>query len=292
MADSHFQTTIAGSVAVEGYGYWSGRDVRVEFRPADIDTGIVFVRADMPGCPRIPARVENRAETPLRTTLRFGSAGVGMVEHIMATLAGLQIDNCEVWTNEAEMPGCDGSSLAFVKAIDSLGIVRQGAIRKRIFVTEPTRVGDDRGWMEAKPAEDDLLTLEYMLDYSCRTKAIGSQTLRLNLTPDVFRTELAPCRTFLLKSEADYLLANGLGQRASYSDLLVFGDSGPIKNELRFEDECVRHKMLDMVGDLALAGCSLVGEFVANRTGHRLNGELVYKMVVNEQGCQMLRHSA
>ena len=106
------QRTLAGTAVVEGFGYWSSRDVRLEFRPAPVDTGIVFVRKDLDGSPRIPADVAHRVEVPRRTTLQCGEARVDMVEHVMAALAGLQIDNCEVWTNEPEMPGCDGSSEA------------------------------------------------------------------------------------------------------------------------------------------------------------------------------------
>ena len=111
------QQTIAATAVVKGVGYWSSRDVRVEFRPADPDTGLVFVRDDLPGCPRIPATIAHRTDCPLRTNLRAGQAGVDMVEHVMAALAGMQIDNCEIRVNQAEMPGCDGSSLPFVTAL-------------------------------------------------------------------------------------------------------------------------------------------------------------------------------
>ena len=123
------QRTIASPAVTAGVGYWSGRDVRVEFRPAAADTGIVFVRADLPDCPRIPAVVQHRVEIPRRTALRRGKASVEMIEHIMAALAGLQIDNCELWVDQAEMPGCDGSCLPFVEAISAAGIVEQNAVR-------------------------------------------------------------------------------------------------------------------------------------------------------------------
>ncbi len=125
------QQTIAAPVTVEGVGYWSGEDVRVEFCPAPIDTGIAFVRADLPGAPRVPATVYHRVEIPRRTTLRCGEAGVEMIEHVMAALAGLQIDNCEVWVDRPEMPGCDGSCLPFVEALRSAGVLPQEALRRR-----------------------------------------------------------------------------------------------------------------------------------------------------------------
>jgi len=268
------QRTIAGPASVEGFGYWDGRDVRVEFRPAEVNTGIVFVRRDLDGCPRIGARIENRVETPRRTSLRSGGASVEMIEHIMAALAGLQIDNCEVCVDEAEMPGCDGSSLPFVQAIDPVGIVEQDAPRRRQVVSEVLRIGNDQSWVEAAPPTSDMMELEYRLDYGPQGP-IGRQTFEILLSPQSFRTELAACRTFMLKSEADWLLAQGLGQRATCRDLLVFDSQGPIDNRLRFADECVRHKLVDMIGDLALAGRELVGRFRAYRSGHRLNAELV-----------------
>jgi len=271
------QRTIAGAAAVEGFGYWEGRDVRVGFRPADVCTGIVFVRSDLPGRPRIPARIANRVETPRRTSLRLAGARVEMIEHVMSALGGLQIDNCEVWVDEAEMPGCDGSAEPFVRALDAVGIVEQDALRCKWCVPSQIRLGDEAGWFEARPPDsddDDETLLTYHLDYG-RHGPIGRQTYRIALDPHSFRKELAVCRTFMLKREADQLLAQGLGRRTSFRDLLVFDDNGPIDNELRFPDECVRHKLVDMVGDLALADCELAGRFTAYRSGHRLNAQLV-----------------
>lgn len=268
------QRTISRAASVAGFGYWSGQDVRVEFRPAPANTGIAFVRRDLSKPVRIPALVANRIETPRRTTLRAGGASVEMIEHIMAALGGLQVDNCEVWVDAPEMPGCDGSSLPFVEALATAGFVTQDASRATFIVREVTRLGNADSWVEARPTTSLGMSLKFYLDYG-PGNAIGQQTLTLPVTPDSFRRELAPCRTFMLKSEADWLLAQGLGTRATLQDLLVFDADGPIDNQLRFRDECVRHKALDLVGDLALAGCDLVGHFVAYRSGHRLNAELV-----------------
>jgi UDP-3-O-acyl N-acetylglucosamine deacetylase len=268
------QHTLAQAAVVEGFGYWSGRDVRVEFRPAAVDTGITFVRGDLARPARIRALVSNRVETPRRTTLRFGGASVEMVEHIMAALGGLCIDNCEICVSAPEMPGLDGSSLPYVEALTAAGLVEQAAARPTLFVREVTRLGNEESWVEARPSTSGGLTLKFHLDYG-PGNAIGRQTLTLPVTPDSFRRELAPSRTFMLKAEADWLLAQGLGRRASLKDLLVFDSEGPIDNELRFRDECVRHKALDLVGDLALAGCDLAAHIIAYRSGHRLNAELV-----------------
>jgi UDP-3-O-acyl N-acetylglucosamine deacetylase len=286
------QRTIAAPAAVAGVGYWSGRDVRVEFRPAPADSGIVFVRADLEGLPRIPATVEHRFEIPRRTSLRCGEASVEMVEHIMAALHGLQIDNCELWVNEPEMPGCDGSSLPFVEALQSVGMVEQNAPRRRLVIRDVIRVGDEKSWIEAGPCFSGKLVLRYGLDYG--GGVIGRQSLEISLSSRHFRLNLAPSRTFLLEAEADALKAMGLGRQASPKDLLVFDAHGPIDNQLRFPDECVRHKMVDLVGDLAMAGCDLIGRFTAYRSGHRLNAELVRAIVAQDSACQTtkLKHCA
>ncbi len=204
------QCTISAPVAIEGFGFWSGRDVRVEFRPAEAGTGIVFVRRDLPRAPRIPALVANRIETPRRTTLALAGGSVEMVEHIMAALAGLHIDNCEIWVNEAEMPGCDGSSQPFVALLESAGIVEQEATRSVLVVRNITRLGDDDSWVEARPSSTGGMSVKFRLDYGTGN-AIGRQTLQLAITPDSFRRELAASRTFMLEEEAHWLLSRGLG---------------------------------------------------------------------------------
>ena len=285
------QRTISSTVAVEGFGYWGGRDVRLEFRPAEVNTGVVFVRNDVHPPVRIPATIENRIETPRRTSLRRAGKSVEMVEHVMAALAGLEVHNCEVWVNQAEMPGLDGSAQAIVDALDRAGVVQQNAARPQLIVREITRLGDESAWIEAAPWDGNGLAVKYRLDYGTNN-AIGSQMLQLTVTPETFRRDLAPSRTFMFKEEADGLLARGLGTRATPSDLLVFDEHGPIDNELRYRDECVRHKILDLVGDLALAGCHLVGRIIAHRSGHRLNAELVRVLLAEGEVVEGWRRSA
>lgn len=291
MDTSRRQRTIGRSAVVAGFGYWSGRDVRVEFRPAEPGTGIVFVRRDLPNSPRIPAHVAYRVEQPRRTSLRCGEAGVDMIEHVMAALGGLKIDNCEIWVDDAEMPGCDGSALPFVEAIDKAGIVEQGVLQPRRVIDEVVRLGDGESWIEARPATDHCPRVRYHLDYGPDTP-IGRQTYETALSPDIFRRELAPSRTFMLKAEAEWLLAHGVGHRTRAQDLLVYNGDGPIENRERFRDECARHKLLDMLGDLALAGCDLVGDFTAHRSGHRLNAEMVRALVGPAHGAGRNRRCA
>lgn len=286
------QQTIAMPTVVEGFGFWSCKDVRVEFRPAEPDTGIVFVRGDLPTPVRIPADVRHRVESPRRTTLSCGGATVEMVEHVLAALSGLAIDNCEVWVDQSEMPGCDGSSLPFVTALEAAGSVDQQDCRPQLIVGDVTRVGDADHWIEARPATGDGLSIRYRLDYSDSSPAIGRQTNEFEITPPVFRHELAPSRTFMLEDEAKWLLSQGLGTRVKPTDVLVFNDEGPLENELRYDDECVRHKVLDVIGDLALAGCQIVGHIVAHRSGHRLNAELVKALLQEGEIVRPQRKSA
>lgn len=285
------QRTIGGPATVAGFGYWSGRDVRLEFRPAPAGSGIVFVRADLPGCPRIAASIDHRCDTPRRTSLRHGPAIVEMVEHVLAALAGLGIDNCEVWSDQPEMPGVDGSALAFVEALQGAGIVELDAPRPCRVVQRVIRMGTPESWIEARPVPSPGTRLRYELDYG-PASPIPRQTHEVWLSPEVFRRDLAPCRTFMLREEAEWLLAQGYGTRATPRDLVVFGPDGPIDNTLRFANECARHKVLDMIGDLALGQAHWIGEFRAYRSGHRLNAELVRRLVHETALVRARRHCA
>jgi len=285
------QQSLAQPAVVNGQGYWTGREVRVEFHPAPADAGVTFVRADLPGQPRIPARIEHRIETPLRTTLSCNGARVEMIEHVLAALAGLGIDNCEIHVNQVEMPGLDGSALPFVEALKQAGLATLDVPAAEILVREPARLGDEDAWIDARPATSAGFSLRYRLDYR-DTPAIGQQTVELDITPETFCRELAPCRTFIRKAEAEWLQQQGFAKSVTTADVLVFDQDGPIDNELRFVDECARHKMLDLIGDLSLLGCRLVGRINSHCGGHRLNAELVKVLLQEGQKVHARRRSA
>jgi UDP-3-O-[3-hydroxymyristoyl] N-acetylglucosamine deacetylase / 3-hydroxyacyl-[acyl-carrier-protein] dehydratase len=272
------QKTIAREAVVRGVGYLTGADINVRFRPAESNAGVTFIRADLPGRPRIPAHISRVVPRQRRTALQQGEAVVELVEHVMAALSGLRIDNCEIEIDAPEIPGCDGSSLAFVEALGEAGVVEQDKPRETLAIDRPVTVRDGKATLSAHPGEGDQLVLTYSLDYGPGT-SIGAQSRFVEISPDSFRHELATSRTFLLESEAKALREAGIGRRTSEADLLVFGPNGPINNELRFPDEPVRHKILDMVGDLALLGKDLAGHVVAHRSGHQLNAELVREIV-------------
>ncbi len=274
------QRTIAREAEVRGVGFLEGRDVRLRFHPAEPDTGVVFARDDLPGAPTVPARVEYVIPRQRRTTIRRGDATVEMVEHVMAALAGLEVDNCRVGIDGPETPGCDGSSLAFVEALSAAGAVEQGRPRPLLVIDRPVTVREGASTLTAHPGDGDhKLVLSYNLDYGRQTP-IGAQSLFVEVSPDSFRSELAPSRTFLLEAEAVALREAGIGRRTTEADLLIFGPDGPIGNTLRYRDECVRHKILDLVGDLALLARDLAGHVVAHRSGHALNASLVRKLLL------------
>ncbi|MGI9457022.1 MAG: UDP-3-O-acyl-N-acetylglucosamine deacetylase [Aeoliella sp.] len=294
MSPLRHQRTIARPAAVDGFGYWSGQDVRVEFRPAAPDTGVVFylARSGEDVALRIPVGLAAREDRPRRTVLRDGESRVEMIEHVMAALAGLQIDNCEVWVNAEEMPGCDGSSAAFVDALDFAGFVEHASFTRPLVITQTVRCGGKDSWIEAQPTPRGVLSIEFHLDYGANN-AIGRQSFAAELSPEEFRYEIAPARTFVLREEADALVAQGKGTRVSPRDLLIFEGDGPVDNPLRFADECVRHKVLDVVGDLALAGRPIVGHIVAYRSGHQLNAALVEALIDQDnQNANQHRRSA
>ena len=273
---SRSQQTIRRAVTVVGSGYWSGRTCRVEFLPAAAGAGIAFLRT-VGGVPvRIPLGVESRVEATARTNLAVAGVRVQMVEHAASALAGLGIDCCLVRVSAEELPGLDGSAREFVAALDEAGIERLGPPVEPLVVREPCRVADGDAWIEALPPVHPGLSVEYELDYG--PGPIGRQTLAIRVTPETYRAELAAARTFIMEADAAQLQAQGLAGRVTLRDLVVFGADGPIDNPLRWSDECVRHKVLDLVGDLALAGRPIHAHVRACRSGHRLNAMLAARL--------------
>jgi UDP-3-O-[3-hydroxymyristoyl] N-acetylglucosamine deacetylase len=272
------QRTLDRPVSVTGFGYYSGHDVRVEFWPAPEFAGVTFVRHDLGLAARVPVDPSLRIDVQRRTTLEANGVRVEMIEHIMAALAGVGVDNCEVWVDAPEMPGCDGSARPFVEALDAAGIVEQRCPVRQITVERSVRVGGGDCWVEAQPPRTAGLSVSYELDFG-PGNAIGRQTYVLDVTPNSFRRQLASCRTFIPQETAQAMVAQGIGQRVTPQDLLIFSEHGPIENTLRFPDECVRHKILDIVGDLALTGCEIIGHVVGHRCGHALHAELARRLL-------------
>jgi UDP-3-O-acyl N-acetylglucosamine deacetylase len=268
------QRTISKSVEVHGLGFLTGAMVRLRFVPAPPSVGVVFVRTDLKPRVHVPARLDMVTGTRRRTTLGEPPGQIGLVEHVLAALAGLHIDNCYVELNAPEPPGLDGSARRFVDALCRARPVVQPANRAVSAVDTPVIVAHNGATLTLHPPEKDELKISYLLDYG-KGSSIGWQVHTETMTPENFAADVAGCRTFILESEAAELRRQGLGSRTTTADLLIFGKHGPIDNELRFADEPARHKILDIVGDLSLLGCDLRGHLVAYRSGHPLNVELV-----------------
>jgi UDP-3-O-[3-hydroxymyristoyl] N-acetylglucosamine deacetylase len=263
-----FQHTVRRSVTLEGIGLHSGRLARIAVSPARADAGIVF----RVGGHQTPIRAlsDSVVDTHYATTLGTNGARVQTVEHLMAAAAGLGIDNMEVRVEGAEIPAADGSAQPFVSLLRSAGRVAQAARRHPIVVTRPIHVGTESRWLQVVPSE--TFRISYTLD--SRHPAVGTQSISCVPTERVFAEDLAPARTYGFLQDVGELRRNGLAQGGSLDNAIVVGKR-MVLNELRYRDEFVRHKILDLIGDLALLGRPIIGHVIARNAGHALNFELV-----------------
>ncbi|NTV28708.1 MAG: UDP-3-O-[3-hydroxymyristoyl] N-acetylglucosamine deacetylase [Candidatus Omnitrophica bacterium] len=274
------QRTIDKDASVSGVGIHTGHKVNMTFRPAVAGAGIVFVRVDLPGRPS--ARLGEMAcihgaEAGRYSAIRAGDALIYTVEHLLSVLAGLGIDNITVELDADEAPGLDGSGLDYLKVLKSAGIRELEADKEYVEIREPICVARGGASVMIVPADD--FRISYGLEYP---HPMLRQTCTFSMTPEIFEKEIAPCRTFCLKEEADALRAQGLGQGADYDNTLVFGPAGVVQNVMRFPDEPARHKTLDCLGDLYLLGRPVKGHVFAFKSGHVLNRELVRKIAAQE----------
>jgi len=262
---------------MRGRGLFGGKEARVLFRPAPADSGITFVRTDVPEPVRISAVASNLAERSRRTTIKKGSVSIETVEHCLAAVNALEIDNMVIEVNGPELPAPDCSCAEYFKILKRVGLVEQNLSRKEYVIRKPITIAAGDTCIYALPYSDNGLSITYDLDYGGHT-GIGRQIFSCQLTPDSFERHLAPARTFLLEAEAKQFQARGMGTHIGPRDLLVINSDGPIKNSYRFPNECVRHKIADLVGDLALVGRAVKGRIVAYKSGHALNQQLVRKL--------------
>jgi len=273
------QKTIGRPATLEGVGIHFGNEVQLHLKPADKDTGIVFIRTDLPGAPRVPARLEFTRREDRRTVIKKGEAEVYTVEHLLAAANAVGVDNLEVEINGNEPPAFDGSSGEYVKAIMDAGIVDLGTPRNEFTVIQPIAVSEGGATIVAMPSEGPGLTISYTLNYDNNTP-IPSQYLTVNISEETFQSELARARTFVLQEKAEALLEAGYGKGANYDNTLVIDSNGDVvNNKLRFEDEFVRHKILDLVGDLMLTGFNINAHIVAMRSGHRMNIKMGERLI-------------
>jgi UDP-3-O-[3-hydroxymyristoyl] N-acetylglucosamine deacetylase / 3-hydroxyacyl-[acyl-carrier-protein] dehydratase len=257
--------TIARPVSLEGIGLHLGAACRLSFRPAPSGTGIVFCRTDLPNTPVIPALAEHAVLTERRTQLGQDPVSVHTCEHVLAAVAGAGIDDLEIALDAAEPPIMDGSAAPFLDALRSAGIVEHGGTPKYLRLAKPVRLTDGDSVYEAHPADE--LTLDVSIDFA--HPVIGKQHGHYRVTPEAFGRELAPARTFGFVHEVEALRSRGLIQGASLDNAVVLDENGVISSPVRWLDEFVRHKAMDCVGDLALAGARVRARITAVKPSHR-----------------------
>ena len=271
------QKTIKNPVVIEGIGLHTGCKTKLILNSAPADSGINFIRADLPGRPVINIKSLSSSGNSLkkrRTVIGSAGAEVQTTEHLLSVLFGLGINNITVEVYGRELPGLDGSASAYVEAVERAGIIEQAAQAEELVVKNTFGCTHKDAFLTAMPY--DGFRVSYFLSYP--VKSIGEQFLTLEISADVFKKEIAPARTFCMKKEALLLRILGFGKGADFKNTLIMGKAGPVKNKLRFPDEPVRHKILDLMGDLSLTGRPLKAHIIAIKSGHYLNMELVRKL--------------
>lgn len=264
------QKTLRKDIDCAGIGLHSGVRVTMRMRPAPPNSGIVFRRIDLDGA-EIPARQEHLRRSNLAITLANGDATIGTVEHVLSAAAGLGIDNLIIEVEGEEVPILDGSAAPFIYLMHEAGIRVQKAPREFIKILEPLRIEEEDKFVAVYPS--DRFKISYTIDFE--HPLIGEQRQTFVVTPRCFTEQIAPARTFGFLREVEALRRNGLALGGSMENAVVVGDNSILNNHLRFEDEFVRHKILDAIGDLMLLGAPLLGHVVAYRAGHSLHARLV-----------------
>ena len=273
--------TISTNVSITGIGLHSGIYTKVELHPVGAGNGITFVRADLDGL-RIPALQASTTALDYATTVGKDDVAVGTVEHLLAAVMAFGITDLDIRIDGPEVPIVDGSALPFMHLIDAAGVRGLGAEVPVLRVTEPIEIVD--GEKSIRIAPSSRLVLNYKLDFA--HPAIGRQSYRFDYQRDNFLRKIAPARTYGFLKDVEKMRAAGLARGGSVENALVLDDRGVMNGPLRFRDEFVRHKILDLLGDLALLGRPIVGEITANRAGHALHsrfiGEILRRAVAAE----------
>lgn len=263
------QTTLRTSVSIEGVGLHSGHPVRAQFRPAPPDTGLLFVRLDRRDT-QIPALLSSASTFDYATSISADGVSIGTVEHLLSAAAGEGLDNCIVEIDGPEVPILDGSALPFVRLFHAAGFERQNA---QVRTLSPEReIAVERGDRSVRFTPDgEGLTITYEIDFP--HPLVGKQELTWTVRPEEYAARIAPARTFGFLREVEELRARGLARGGSLQNAVVLDDQGILSGPLRFRDEFVRHKILDLLGDLVLLGRPLVGRIHARKAGHAMHVE-------------------
>ncbi len=272
------QRTLKNSIRASGVGLHSGKKVLMTLRPALPDTGIVFRRTDLGELVDIPARAEFVGDTMMGTTLQKGEAKISTVEHLLSALAGLGIDNALVEVSAAEVPIMDGSAGPFVFLLQSAGIEEQKAPKRFIRILDTVRVEEGDKWARFDPYDGFKVNFEIEFDHPSFKKR--SQTATMDFSTTSFLREVSRARTFGFMRDLEGLRARNLALGGNLDNAIVLDDDRILNEDgLRYEDEFVKHKILDAIGDLYLLGHSLIGEFSGFKSGHALNNKLLRTLI-------------
>ena len=273
------QRTLRGKISCVGVGLHSGKEVRLEMKPAEVDSGIIFLRTDLPARPKIHATAANVTATLRATTLEENGAKVFTIEHLMSALNACGVDNCEIEISGEEPPVLSGNSIDFFKMIQAAGLVEQESERKIIRVEKIYRVDGEEGkrFIMALPYDGFRVSFVSVNPHPL----IGIQYADFEITADVYEREIAPARTIAYEKEVDALRSMGLGLGGTIENVIVYNDAGWL-NKLNYPDELVRHKILDVIGDMRLAGI-MNCHIVAAASGHALNTQLAKKIFLESK---------
>jgi UDP-3-O-[3-hydroxymyristoyl] N-acetylglucosamine deacetylase len=261
--------TVKRSVGISGIGVFSGQDVKLSLCPNEKGTGIFFKRVDLPHQPELPARLEYVQATPRCTLIGDGKISIQTVEHLLSALSAYDIDNAIIEISGSEVPIFDGSALEFVEMIEKAGVCELDQEKKAVKIQSPLFWSQGDIHLIALPS--DVLRISYTLHYPHST-AIGTQYYSFVLSPEAFKKEIAPCRTFSVYEEIAPMIEKGLVKGGSLTNAVIIKENKILNSEgLRFPDEMVRHKVLDLIGDLSLVPVSFVAHIIAIRAGHSSN---------------------
>lgn len=265
------QTTLADSVSYSGIGLHAAQEVHMVMRPAPANTGIVFIRTDLPGQPSVRAHLSNVTNTMRATTLEDGEAKVFTVEHVLSALNGLQVDNCIVEMDSAEPPVADGSSLTFVKLIQKAGIQTLHELRQEIVIQKQHLIQEEDKFIAVIPYDGFRITFTSINPHPL----LGVQFFDAEITPDTYVKDVAFARTIAFTEELEMIRKLGLGKGGNLENTIVY-DKTTCLSKLRSADELVRHKVLDVIGDISLLGKPLKGHIIAVKSSHKLNNLLTH----------------
>ncbi len=281
------QRTINNPIKAVGVGLHSGKKMTMELLPAPVNSGITFIRSDLDPAIEIPALYDYVGDTTLSTNLFKDGYKIGTIEHLLSAIAGLGIDNCVIKVNGPEVPIMDGSASPYVFLIQSAGLSEQDELKKFIKVKKEVRVERDDTYAAIKPFDGFKVSFE--INFKDPSINKHSQKSSIDFSSTSFVKEICRARTFGAVKDLDLLQSKGLALGASVANAIAVGEDGILnKDGLRFDDEFVKHKMLDAIGDLYLLGHNLIGQFSGYKSGHSLNNELLRKILSSEDAWEVV----